>query len=106
MAATDRPAADGSTRARTARSKAAVRRAATSPPRTRTSGSASNASRADRSASTARDGSRASDGVGTHLPGSNPVGLLHRQHEDLAVADLAGPGRLEDGVDDAVDLAV
>src|SRR5581483_5427241 len=43
-----------------------------------------------------------SERVGAHLAGPDPDHLLHRSHPDLPVADLAGPGRLGDRVDDAV----
>ena len=39
------------------------------------------------------------------LAGADADELADVGHPDLAVADLVGAGRLDDGVDDAVDLA-
>src|SRR5438093_7068118 len=86
-----------------ARSTASVRRRARPRPCASARGSASSAARSAFSA--ARAGG-ASDRVGPHLSGTDPVHLLGGEHEDLAVADLPGPGRLEDRVDDALDLVL
>src|SRR4051812_13709921 len=40
------------------------------------------------------------------LAGANPHDLLHRRHENLAVADLARACRLDDGLDRAFDIAI
>src|SRR5438046_7172672 len=40
------------------------------------------------------------------LAGANPHDLLYRRHEDLAVADLAGACRLDDGLDGALDVTI
>src|SRR6185295_415399 len=40
------------------------------------------------------------------LAGADPHNVLDRSHENLAVADLAGPGGLDDGIDGAFDLVV
>src|SRR6476619_6538309 len=43
---------------------------------------------------------------GVALTGADAHGLIEVEHEDLAVADLAGLGRSGDGADDLVDLLV
>src|SRR5437588_6598149 len=77
--------------------RSAVRRVPGTPAASRSGSRASNA---------ARSAARASDRVGTHLPGPDPVHLFDRDDPDLAVPDLAGPGRGEDGVDDGLGLVV
>src|SRR5712691_3249521 len=77
--------------------RSAVRRVPGTPAASRSGSRASNP---------ARSAARASDRVGTHLPGPDPVHLLDRDDPDLAVPDLAGPGRGEDGVDDGLGLVV
>src|SRR5262249_24560031 len=47
-----------------------------------------------------------SDRVRAGFAGSDAVDLFGRRDVDLAVADLAGPGRLEDHVHDLLDLVV
>src|SRR5690554_3808469 len=47
-----------------------------------------------------------SERVGVQLPDADAHGALQRLHEDLAVADLAGVGRLEDRLDHRVELVV
>src|SRR3546814_848754 len=44
--------------------------------------------------------------VGIGFAGTDADGLFQVDHEDLAVADLAGVGRLGDGLDDAIELIV
>src|SRR5436190_20786164 len=104
-AETATPGASGPKSSTTARSTASARARATRPPLSGSvSGSASFRARsARRRLMTARV---SSDGVGAHLPRADPVYLLGRQHEHLAVADLAGARRLHDRVDYAVDLVV
>src|SRR5690606_25980899 len=46
------------------------------------------------------------DRVGTGFAGTDADGLLQVDDKDLAVADLAGIGRLADGLDDAVELVI
>jgi len=47
-----------------------------------------------------------SERVDPALARADPNHLVHRQHEDLAVADLAGLRRTFDGLDDAVGLVI
>src|SRR5690606_9946006 len=57
--------------------------------------------------STVRDGaSAASDRLVAGLAGTDPVHLLQRGHENLAVADLAGLRGLDDRLDHALDELV
>src|SRR2546425_7109765 len=48
----------------------------------------------------------ASDGVGPHLPGADPMDLLDGENPDFPVADLAGPGGGQDGIHHRLDLVV
>src|SRR5947207_2174915 len=96
---------DGTNEPRRTRSTTSVRRRATSAPEAPARGSrSSDASSLRRDA--VDSGVRDSDGVGAHLPRADAVGLLRGKDEDLAVADLAGPGGLHDGVDHGLDLVV
>src|SRR5919197_777299 len=47
-----------------------------------------------------------SDGVGSHLPRSDPERLLHRDDPDLPVPDLAGSGGGHDELDDLVHAVI
>src|SRR3954471_12074766 len=53
-----------------------------------------------------REATSSSDGVPAELAGPDADHLFHRLDPDLAVADLAGAGRLGDDVDDALDVLV
>src|SRR5688500_13241299 len=53
-----------------------------------------------------RTSESASDCVGAHLPCPDAVDLLGGEDEDLPVPNLSGSGRLEDGVDNLLDLVV
>src|SRR5271163_4541648 len=49
---------------------------------------------------------RALDGVASAFAGPHPHNSLGRDHPDLAVPDLAGGGRADDGVDNVVGLSI
>src|SRR5215510_12635114 len=49
---------------------------------------------------------RGLDGVLARLPGADADDLVDRADEDLSVADAAGLGRLDDGIDDLPDAVL
>src|SRR5688500_969706 len=98
-----------SARSRTASSTRALRRRADHRPWCPGEYARSRARRPDKSCPTGspgRNSESSSDCVGAHLPCPDAVDLLGGEDEDLPVPNLSGSCRLEDGVDNLLDLVV